>query len=136
MIEVLKRELGLSFVKAKKLHPAANSAKVLIQRQQFAMELVRLIEQSHRIINVDETWINESGFIRKAWARKDGQGNMQLNTVTPRLSMIAAMDTDGEVWFSLAHAITDSDVITLFWWKLTLNNQKIVRGTRRRLRAG
>ena len=33
--------------------------------------------------------------------------------------MIGAMDTDGEVWFSLAHAITDSDVITLFWWQLT-----------------
>ena len=83
------------------------------------MELVRLIEQKQRIINVDETWLNESGFIRKAWALKDGQGNIQLNAVTPRLSMIAAMDTEGEVWFSLAHAATDSDVICLFWWQLT-----------------
>ena len=119
VIKVLKRELDLSFIKAKKLHPAANSAKVLVQRQQFAMELVRLIEQKQRIINVDETWINESGFIRKTWARKDGHGDMQLNAVTPRLSMIAALDTDGDVWFSLAHATTDSDVITLFWWHLT-----------------
>lgn len=33
--------------------------------------------------------------------------------------MIAALDTDGRVWFSLAHATTDSDVIMLFWRRLT-----------------
>ena len=33
----------------------------------------------------------------------------------PRLSMIAGMDTDGKVWFSLSHATTDSDVIALFF---------------------
>jgi len=44
VIRVLKRELGLSFLKTKKLHPAADSAKVRVQRQQFAMELIRLIE--------------------------------------------------------------------------------------------
>ena len=75
VIKVLKLELGLSFVKAKKLHPAANSAKVLIQRQQFAMELVRLIEQKQRIINVDETWINETSYVRKVWATRDGLCN-------------------------------------------------------------
>ena len=28
--------------------------------------------------------------------------------------MIAALDTQGEVWFSLSHSTTDSDVIALF----------------------
>jgi len=40
---------------------------------------------------------------------------MRLSSITPRLSMIAALDTNGHVWFSLAHATTDSDVISLFW---------------------
>ena len=32
--------------------------------------------------------------------------------------MIAALDTDGRVWFSLAHATTDSNVIALFLQQL------------------
>ena len=32
--------------------------------------------------------------------------------------MIAALDTEGQVWFSLSHVTTDSDVITLFFQNL------------------
>ena len=32
--------------------------------------------------------------------------------------MIAALDTEGEVWFSLAHATTNSDMIALFLQQL------------------
>ena len=42
------------------------------------------------------------------------RGNMNLKIIQPRLSMIAALDTEGKVWFSLNHANTDGDVITLF----------------------
>ena len=41
---ILKRELGLSFIKAKKLHPNANSARVLVQRQQYALKLLPWLE--------------------------------------------------------------------------------------------
>ena len=76
--------------------------------------MLELLEQGTRIINIDETWLNETSFIRNVWTDKKGFGNTRLNTVSPRLSMIAALDTDGKVWFSLAHAATDSDVIALF----------------------
>lgn len=80
--------------------------------------MLPLLEQGKRIINVDETWISETSFVRQLWARKGGQGNLRLNTVAPRLSMITALDTDGKVWFSLAHATTNSDVIALFFQHL------------------
>jgi len=32
----------------------------------------------------------------------------------PRLSLIAALTTDGEVYFSLTHAMTNADVMLLF----------------------
>ena len=44
---------------------------------------------------------------------------MALNTVTPRLAMIAAIDNDGHVWFTLSHANTDSNMIALFLSHLT-----------------
>ena len=40
---------------------------------------------------------------------------MRLNPIMPRLSMIAALDTHGNVWFTLTHASTDSDIIALFF---------------------
>ena len=72
------------------------------------------METGKRIINIDETWLNETSFIRKIWAKTNDRGNMNLKTIQPRLSMIAALDTEGKVWFSLNHATTDGDVITLF----------------------
>ena len=57
--------------------------------------MLELLKQQKRIINIDETWISESSFIRRTWAPRDGRGNITLNAVTPRLSMIAAIDTDG-----------------------------------------
>ena len=79
------------------------------------MEMIRLLNAGKRIINIDETWLNETSFTRRVWSSKGGQTNVRLHAIMPRLSMIAAMDTDGKVWFSLSHATTDSDVIALFF---------------------
>ena len=98
---VLKRDLHLSFVKAKKLYPNSNQLIVQVQRQQYAMALVRIMEEGKRIINLDETWLNETSFTRRVWAPKEGHGNVRLHAVMPRVSMIAALDTDGRVWYSL-----------------------------------
>ena len=76
--------------------------------------MLPLLESKTRIINVDETWLNESSFIRKVWAPRNGLGNVKLNTMSPRLSMIAALDTDSRVWFSLSHSNTDSNVMITF----------------------
>ena len=76
--------------------------------------MMELLQIGTRIINIDETWVNETSFIRKTWAPRQGQGNVILNSVTPRLSMIAAIDTDGQIWFTLSQANTDSNMMTLF----------------------
>ena len=75
---------------------------------------MRLITQKKRIINIDETWINETSFIRRTWSSKSKGGNLKLNSISPRLSMIAALDTEGNVWFTLSHSNTDSNMIALF----------------------
>ena len=76
--------------------------------------MLELLRNGKRIINLDETWLNETSFIRRLWCEKNGKGNVRLNSISPRLSMIAALDNQGNVWFSLAHATTDRDVIALF----------------------
>jgi len=87
--------------------------------------MMKLLKQDKRIINIDETWINETNYTRRTWAPRDGKGNLQLNTVSPRLSMIAALDTEGRVWFTLSHANTDSNIMSIFLNYLieALNNE-------------
>ena len=42
-----------------------------------------------------------------------------MNAVSPRLAMIAALDTEGRIWFSLSHANTDSNTMMVFLHQLT-----------------
>ena len=41
-----------------------------------------------------------------------------MNTVSPRLSLLAAIDTEGNCWYSLTQAATDSDVLYTFFKSL------------------
>ena len=93
--QVMKKDFKLSFIKVKKLAPQANSDLNLVLRQQFALKLMEHLHEGKRVINIDETWMNETSHVRRTWAQRDGSGNLKLNSVTPRLSMIAAVDTDG-----------------------------------------
>ena len=115
---IMKGDMKMSFVKSKKLHPNSNSGKVMIQRQQYAMTMINLLIQGKRIINIDETWLNETSFVRRVWAPRDGNGNVDLRTITPRVSVIAALDTNGKVWFTLSHSNTDSNIMALFFTHL------------------
>ena len=67
-----------------------------------------------RIINVDETWINETNFIRKTWNKKNNSSALSAQTLTPRISLIAALDSDGQIWFTLTQTTTDSDIFMMF----------------------
>lgn len=81
--------------------------------------MMNLLITKKRVINIDESWIGETSFIRKTWSERFGDGNTLLNTVSPRLSLIAAIDTEGHIWFTLSHANTDSNMIALFLHHLT-----------------
>lgn len=114
MARVLKQDLNMSYKKAKKAVPQANSERCRVLRQQYALTSVEQLENNKRIINVDETWINETNFVRKIWSKKQGNTTLNASTISPRISMIAALDSDGQVWFSLTQTTTDSDVFMMF----------------------
>ena len=48
------------------------------------------------------------------WCPTDAPCTVTDRAVSQRLGLIAALDTDGRVYFSLTHSNTDSDVILLF----------------------
>ena len=63
---------------------------------------------------MDESWLNQTRFLRWIWVPTDAAGTFTDKQVNPRISLIVALDTDGNLWFSLTQANTDSDVMTTF----------------------
>ena len=111
---VFKQSLGLSFRRVRKVPVQANLDRCLVLRQQYALAMLALLGSGKRVINVDETWLAESNYIRKAWCRRGTPGTVATSAVQPRLSMVTALDTDGRVYFALSHANTDQDTYMLF----------------------
>ena len=63
--------------------------------------MFKLLEKGKRIINVDESWINETNFTRKMWVPSNSTASITSQIVAPRLALIAALDTEGHVYFAL-----------------------------------
>ena len=67
---ILKKELGLGYRTAGKVPMQANLERCLVLRQQYALAMLPLLKSGHRIINVVETWLNESNFTLKKHFQK------------------------------------------------------------------
>ena len=76
--------------------------------------MLEALASGKKVINVDESWLNQTRFLRRIWAPTDAAGTFTDKQVAPRLSLIAALDTEGRIWFSLTQANTDTDVMTTF----------------------
>ena len=53
------------------------------------------------------------------WAPSDAPVTIKDKQVSPRISLLAALDTNGKIWLSLTQANTDSNVMTMFLSHLT-----------------
>ena len=60
--DVLKSHFDMRFHKVKRVPFKGNSERSLVVRQQCAKKLLELLEQGCRVINIDESWINEVDF--------------------------------------------------------------------------
>ena len=50
---------------AKTVPVQCNQERCLVLRQQYALRMLALLEQGRRIINVDESWLNGTRFLRR-----------------------------------------------------------------------
>ena len=82
--------------------------------------MLNLLLENKRIINIDETWIAEIDYSRKMWCPSKAPCTVAEKTIGIRHALIAALDTDGQVSFTLTHANTDSDVMLSFLRRLDI----------------
>ena len=82
------------------------------------MELVTLLSQGKRIINVDETWLGMTDFRRRMWSEKRKPASVVQLQMVPRISMIMGLDSAGAVYLSLLQSNNNSNTMELFFKSL------------------
>ena len=112
--QVFRKDLRMGYRLAKTVPIQGNAERCLVLRQQYALRLLPLLESGKRIINIDESWINQTRFLRRIWVPSEAAGSITEKQVAPRISLLVALDTDGKFWCALTQANTDADVMMLF----------------------
>ena len=79
---------------------------------------MELLRDGMLIINIDESWVAETNFTRKLWLPANAPATVPLAPVIPRLSLIAALDSEGRLYYTLTQAATDQSVMMIFLTKL------------------
>ena len=116
----MSEQLGMRHVRTKKVKRIDNSDRSLILRQQFAIKFFELLDQGYRVLNADETWISDACYVRKKWVEKHQSATLEEKTVAPNITLIGAVDTEGDVYISLIQANTDAEVFKLYLSKLAM----------------
>ena len=104
----------MRFHKIKRTAFKGNSERSLVVRQQCAKKLLELLEHGFKIVNIDESWVNEVDFQRRKWHDRTESNSLPRKTVSPRLSLLAAIDTEGSLYMALTTVNTTSEVVCLF----------------------
>ena len=64
--------------------------------------MIDLLSQGKRVINIDESWINEKDFRRRCWRDRLVSNSVGTSAVAPRITFMVAIDTDGSVFYALS----------------------------------
>jgi len=114
----MKDQLKMSFRRVRKGPIYLNSVRNLILRQQAAIKILELLNGSKILINIDETWINETDFRRMKW-RPPGDTNVQSAVqLSPRITLIAALDTLGNAYLTLTQANSNNKTMEIYFHQL------------------
>ena len=117
---MLKVSYNMSFKRLKKVAYQGNSQRSIVTRLLYAKAMLKLLEEGKRIINIDETWLTQMYYRSRSW-RERGQANtISAKSISHRISMIAAVDTDGRLYLSITQQNTDSKVMLASMFRLAL----------------
>ena len=115
---VLHNDLGFRYKKLKKVPYHGNSTRCLLLRQHYAKFILGELSNGIRCINIDQSFLNDTCFIYRGWKRRGQVHTINESAVTPRISLLMAVDTSGRIYLSLTQVNTDAKVFMMFMTKL------------------
>ena len=93
--DVLRNTFNMRYRVLKKVEYRGNSERCLVTRMHYAKKVLELLKSGVRIVNIDETWLPHFDYRSKKWRQRGEQNTVSYKPLSHRVSMIAALDTDG-----------------------------------------
>ena len=72
------------------------------------------------LLNLDETWLGMSDWWRRKWQAPGCDNSVAAFQLTPRVSMLTAVDSLGNLYLALAQSNSNESIMSLFWKSLAL----------------
>ena len=85
------------------------------------------IEKDHKtrvFLNIDETWLGICDFRRRKWRAQGTTNSVAALSLAPRVTMLTAVDTLGNVYFSLSQSNSNHGLFGIFMQQLVLKLDK------------
>ena len=101
-VRKIMKDKGMSFKKVNQIALSANSQRSLVLRQKWALKLLAQGPSKKVLLNLDETWLGMSDWRRRKWQPHGSKNSVGAFQMTPRVSMLTAIDTLGNVYIALA----------------------------------
>ena len=76
--------------------------------------MLELLNTDVRIINCDETWVNDLDFRKMRWVVRGESSGVTSKEVAPRISVIMAIDNYGNTYVCTTQVNTDENVFCLY----------------------
>ena len=108
----------MSYRVIKRVPYHGNSERCKVLRMFYAKEMLTHLQNKVRCINIDESWIPHLDFRSKMWRQRGVNNTHSVKSITFKVNMIVAVDTEGNVYSSLTQFNTDSSVMLMFLSRL------------------
>ena len=118
------RQMGLRYRKVKHIANTANSTTGKIVRQQWAIQFIEKYHKDRIYLNLDETWLGMSDFRRMKWQAPGSNNSVPAFQMAPRVTMLTACDTLGNVYVSLTQSNSNESMFSIFIQQLVLKLDK------------
>ena len=76
--------------------------------------MLKLLDEGKIIINVDESSFMSTDQRHRKWALQGTSNSVKQRTVSPNISLLAAVSSLGDVYLAVSQINTDSDSFCLF----------------------
>lgn len=76
--------------------------------------MLPLLRDGTTILNIDESWVHSTNFTRKTWSQTGTLATILEKPISYRIALIAALDTEGRIYYSLTQANTDQNVMMVY----------------------
>jgi hypothetical protein len=115
---ILSKDMGLQWKKIKKIGPAENTTRNLVLRQEFAKRIIEKLGAKTRWINIDESSLGMDDYRRMKWRAPGSSNSIPTKPWTKTISMLLALDNQGESYFALSQSNTNSVTFGVFMSQL------------------